>query len=342
MRYVISSTERATGPGNEMETKALLHLMCFDEDAGDIDGFAIDFFNDVTGMDAFSLRLWDTQSKKAKSGPADLGRELVTLFKNYVSDFGPFFEKKILFVGDVTPTVLRNQDMKEFCFSDITDRAKASIRKNLIEECKRKEYVDDLSVTDEHVDAFLDEVKFIIAEPGVIEYIKPLIKFSSRLIPCDDALRGIFNEIRNMQSSKKNASLEGLVIENPNEVVRFGRTIKRREIELLIIERLVNGNPLDKGLPKCFASIYCQIPPEERNARIEDCTLELSAQMFDKNCAIDFWNLLEAIVSLLETDANLEVPEVYQRIDHETLVSCTHLSTLSVQYFIAIIKDGLQ
>ena len=62
-----------------METKALLYLLCEDGANGNIIGFAIDFFNDVTGMDRNALRLYDIQSKGTDSGPSALGQELVTL-----------------------------------------------------------------------------------------------------------------------------------------------------------------------------------------------------------------------------------------------------------------------
>ena len=51
-----------------------------------------------------SDRLWDIQSKGASnSSPKSLGKELVTLYKNYISDFD--FESFILFVGGVSNTV---------------------------------------------------------------------------------------------------------------------------------------------------------------------------------------------------------------------------------------------
>lgn len=55
-------------------------------------------------MDAFSDKLWDIQSKGAKgNSPKAIGKELVTLFKNYMCDFD--FADYILFVGGVSNTV---------------------------------------------------------------------------------------------------------------------------------------------------------------------------------------------------------------------------------------------
>lgn len=86
MTYKITASERTSASASEMETKAMLYLFC-DDDEGKIHGFAIDFFNDVTGVDRNALHLYDIQSKGNDAGPADLGREMVTLFKNYVSEF---------------------------------------------------------------------------------------------------------------------------------------------------------------------------------------------------------------------------------------------------------------
>ena len=57
MIYVIRSSEQNASRGNDMETRALLHLLNFRNKHGDIEGFAIDFFNDVTGVDSMALHL---------------------------------------------------------------------------------------------------------------------------------------------------------------------------------------------------------------------------------------------------------------------------------------------
>ena len=78
MGYTIRSSEKTSSSASEMETKALLHLLCEDGADGNIIGFAIDFFNDVTGMDRNALRLYDIQSKGTDSGPSALGQSLGT------------------------------------------------------------------------------------------------------------------------------------------------------------------------------------------------------------------------------------------------------------------------
>lgn len=64
MSYIVKSSEKTRKSG--AETKALLYLMNLRKDSEEIYYFIVDFFNDLTGMDAFSDKLWDIQSKGAK------------------------------------------------------------------------------------------------------------------------------------------------------------------------------------------------------------------------------------------------------------------------------------
>lgn len=79
MPYIVKSTEKTRKSGAETETKALLYLMNFRNDSEEIYYFIVDFFNDLTGMDTYSDKLWDLQSKEAKgNSPKAIGKELVT------------------------------------------------------------------------------------------------------------------------------------------------------------------------------------------------------------------------------------------------------------------------
>ena len=90
MTYKVSSSEKLRKSGAEAETKALLYLMNFYPDSQDIHYFIVDFFNDLTGMNRTAKILWDLQSKGAKnSSPKSIGKELVTLFKNFISEINP-------------------------------------------------------------------------------------------------------------------------------------------------------------------------------------------------------------------------------------------------------------
>ncbi len=113
MSYIVKSSEKLRKSGAEAETKALLYLMNFRTDSNDIYYFVVDFFNDLTGMDSMATRLWDLQSKGAHNvGPKAIGRELITLFKNYMSEFS--FEAYILFVGSVSGTLRTDPSLTVF------------------------------------------------------------------------------------------------------------------------------------------------------------------------------------------------------------------------------------
>ena len=137
MTYKITASERTSASASEMETKAMLYLFC-DDDEGKIHGFAIDFFNDVTGVDRNALHLYDIQSKGNDAGPADLGREMVTLFKNYVSEFKDYFVERILFVRRIRRSVINNKDLTKFQYADMDESAQQKLRKSLINSCKEK------------------------------------------------------------------------------------------------------------------------------------------------------------------------------------------------------------
>lgn len=63
----------------------MLYLMSCRDDSHEIFSFPIDFFNDVTGVNSFTDKAWDVQSKGTKGTSAKaIGREMVTLFKNYI------------------------------------------------------------------------------------------------------------------------------------------------------------------------------------------------------------------------------------------------------------------
>ena len=172
MTYKITASERTSASASEMETKAMLYLFC-DDDEDKIHGFAIDFFNDVTGVDRNALHLYDIQSKGNDAGPADLGREMVTLFKNYVSEFKDYFVERILFVRRIRRSVINNKDLTKFQYADMDESAQQKLRKSLINSCKEKTYVPNNAVTDTNIDSFLNKVDIVVSKKNGSDYIRP-------------------------------------------------------------------------------------------------------------------------------------------------------------------------
>ena len=345
MGYTFISTEQGTASGNTAETCALLHLMCFSNERDEIELFAIDCFNDVTGMDGSCFTLHDVQSKAGKNtNPAKLGEELATLFENSVSDFSQFFVTLTLFVGGVSPSVLQDSSLAEFSFHDMKPAAQKSVRSKLVETCSnrhKKAFADKL--TDENIDDFLCRVRFVTAKANPTEYILSIARTTSALFHDERKLMRIFTEIRDKQSALKNRpGIAGESIDRPDQVMDYGRFLRVREIKLLVIERLLNREFYRDDVPDDFKEYMKTLPVEEVEKEIvEDCTNELFTQYFDKNDRNAFWTLFDEIVTILEADLNADIRDVYAKIGINTLRGCGHMTKRSHLYFIAIIKDGL-
>lgn len=342
MPYITSATERTTGPGNTNETKALFYFMGQDRDSVEIDYFIIDVFNDVSGSDNTANRLWDIQSKNQKSGPKQIGAGLVTLFKNYMSEFRHHFVRSILFLGDVTDTVCVDSSLSCFSFSNIKPAAQAKIKEALREELLSKQYIDNAWVTNENIDAFLSTIEIILGTGDKASFVRPLIEVASSSRITDARLEAIFNEVRRVQSDKKNIVSEGISFNFPHEAFKTGKVLSRREIERLVLGRIINKNPIASGIPRSFIPIYSDYPPESADEMLEDCQNAVALQLFDKNSKDSFWALFDNIVKIASADKSLDVQEIYQHVDFDLLASCVHLSPLAAQYFIAEIKDGLK
>ena len=277
MSYTVKSSEKLRKSGAETETKALLYLMNFRSDSDDIYYFVVDFFNDLTGMNNMATRLWDVQSKGNHNvGPKAIGRELVTLFKNYMSEFT--FETYILFVGSVSGALRKDPSLTVFGIENAKDTAVKLIKEGLVEEGNAKEYIDNSSLTDTNIDAFLKSVLFVIdddKEPR--EYVRAIIKQHPNIVPEDKVLDAIFNEIRDKQSSKKNISVvEGVVIETTDEALNYCRHLTNNEIRLMTLQRIISRDPLSQGIS--IIDSYFASEPQTAEALREEIKSELSVK----------------------------------------------------------------
>ena len=105
--YKITASEERNEKATEFETKSMLYLMNYYNKSNKIEYFVIDFFNDVSGVNNLATACFDVQSKGIKNiTPYSLGYYLVTLFKNYLSEFN--FEEFILFIEGVNEKTKKN------------------------------------------------------------------------------------------------------------------------------------------------------------------------------------------------------------------------------------------
>lgn len=342
MVYIVRSTESKRAKGADYETKALLYLMGGRDDSCEIYSFAIDFFNDVTGLNIHANKAWDIQSKGTVArGPKEVGKELVTLFKNYMSDLD--FDFLILFMAGVPDSFRINNALTTFGIDNINDRALKSVKEGLNEEASKKTYIDDEWITDENLDRFLNKVSFVIDDKTKAEYVKNIIKINSKFIPRDNVLDGLFSKIRDAQASKKNNdSVEGERVTHLRDVYTYDRTLKAKEIRLLVINTLVNRDVVGGGAPSFFLPCIKRYDFFKQKDVIEDCQLAISIALFDKANSDAFWDLLDVIIDTVVDNRNLDTLATYEIIENESVLNSTMLDVLSIQYLISVMKEALE
>ncbi|MEV3587296.1 hypothetical protein ABNE08_21180 [Paenibacillus larvae] len=341
MSYTIKSTEKTKAKGSEFETKALLYLMNFRKDSNEVHYFVIDFFNDLTGFDRYTNKAWDLQSKGAKDNhQSAIGKELVTLYKNYVSTFS--FEHYILFLGGVSEKILVDKTKKIFDISNFSDKAQTKIADSLLNECKSKSYIEDSKINLRVINEFLKHVLFVVDDKEKSEYVKTIIKVNPSILPSNTILEQIFNEIRDVQSSKKNNNnVEGITIHSRDEFLYYNRYLKVDEIRMMALSRIINYGLIEKGVPPSFIDIYTRFNEIERKDMLEDCKLNIYKTLFDKNNSKNFWNFFNDVYNILTQEPKIKIDDAYKLLNKDVLGELTFLDLLSVKYFLAIIKDGM-
>lgn len=284
MAFTVRSSERLRKSGAEGETKALLYLMNLRSDSDEIHYFVVDFFNDLTGMDRYAEKLWDVQSKAAKNNsPNAIGKELVTLFKNFVSDLE--FATFILFVGGVTSSFRIDDSLMSFGIENVKPSAKEKLIDGLIAEATDKTYIDNSVITEANISSFLSRVSFVIDDKTPSEYVREIIKDHPAIIPRDNELIAIFNEIRDKQSEKKNTCVEGVTIQTTDQVLSYCRHLTNSEIKLLALQRIISKNPVEISLPLSFVYLYNTWPPEHQKEMFDECKQSLCRALFNKKCS---------------------------------------------------------
>lgn len=341
VQYKIQSSEKTTSSGAEYETKALLYLMSFSEACSDVHYFVVDFFNDLTGVDRYSDKLWDLQSKGNKNNsPRQIGKELVTLLKNYLSEIE--FQTYILFMGGISNAVRIDNIKNVFSIDNISDTAIKKIKEGLIEESIEKKYIDENRINDKLINDFLSKVCFVVDDKSKCEYVKNIIEVNPTIMPNDIILEQIFNQIRDAQSSKKNnGNVEGIIIKSTDEFLYYNRHLNVNEIKMMVLSRLVNNDIMQKGIPPSFIEIYSKFPEINKKDKLEDCKLSIAKMLFDKNNADNFWAFFSDIYEVISQESNASIDILYRKLNRKILNRMSGLDTLSVKYFMSIVKEGM-
>lgn len=343
--YKITASEERNEKATEFETKSMLFMMNYYSNSSKVHWFVIDFFNDVTAINKLQDECYDIQSKGVKKiSPCQLGRYLVTLFKNFISDFN--FADFILFIESVSPELKKELGNKSsFKIFELSSKNVLSIKSGLKDEALKKTYIEDKTkITEENIELFLSKVTVEIDFHKKAEYIKDAVEMSSSVIVEDSYLNKIFKEIRDKQSSKKNNNCEGDLVSSIGCFYKYDKHIRKDEIEDLIINRICFKSALAnlKSVPIEFAKIIKGVDETIYEEIIEENQNDVFRLLNDKNNKKAFWDLFSEVVRIIKSNPNRNIEELYELVDKEKILKVNHLNGMSCKYFIALIEEGLK
>lgn len=341
--YTFENTERTNQIASEFETKSLLYLLSLRNDSNHIEVFIIDCFNDVTGSNNNINRLWDVQSKGVKSlNPKKVGISLATLYKNYISSIQ--FEYYILFIPKLKEGYLSNEQSKNFNFTNFLEKHKKKVKLGLYEESIRRGYIKAATPIDNTtIGLFLNLTSFVIADEEKENYTKNIIDFKNKEVKNKEFFIELFNEIRDMQSILKNECIEGITISNPQEILKYNKIIRKNDIEILTINRLIGIDIFNnRNVPISFLTEIKSLDEEEIRDIIQECNEQISRTFFNKNNKKFFWILLEKIVSVIRKYPKKNNHDIMNLIPKKVVNNIHTLDETSCLYLISLIKEGLR
>lgn len=343
MPYTIKSTEQTADSCATTETKAMLYLMNFHKDSDQIFYFVVDFFNDLTGIDKLGEQAWDIQAKANKEIPGkEVGRFLVTLYKNYQSDFESNFSHYILFVGSFASTILQNPSLESFDIANFTDKARESIYEGLLEACKAKTYIDKTKMSEEELKTFLSKVTFVPAHKGKAIYMRSIVRVKNSIIINDEYLNSIFDDIKKYQAGKKYSNKENITINIMREFEKHSRHLTSDEIKRLVLSRVLHRSEILRDIPPSFTCVLSDKPEHEKKQYFLDCKDEIFRMLCDKAQSAFYWDLFEEIHTVVTNNPDKTVIELYALLDKEKCKKTHHLTFPSVMLFIALVKEGIE
>lgn len=112
----------------------------------------------------------------------------------------------------------------------------------------------------------------------------------------------------------------------------------------MTLQRIISRDPLEKGVPVSFHPIYSAWSPEKQKEMLEECQRALCRALFNKNAADGFWFLFENIYNLIVNYPTETVQQLFVRIKAlpDCVSRCPDFEVISLKYFIAVVKDGIQ
>ena len=335
--YTFKNTEQNNYKASDLETKSMLYLIGMHKEKEQIETIVVDCFNDVTGINTVENNLWDIQSKNhSVMNPQKIGKSLFTLFDNFESSVN--FLEYILFIPKLKPTYLIDSTLNSYGSSNIVKKTLVRVENGLKAEFERV-HSKQPDVTS--LKKFMDLVIYVQDFKRVNSYIKQITKFKSNTIKSEEFYKSIFDEIRNVQASKKNSFIEGSSIKTISDVLLFNRHLHKKDIHTLIINRFVGGDLFAiNTVPIPFLEILNEYTDfQDQQDLIVECNSNICKSFFNKNDNKRFWRVTESIISELNSDSKQGIKNIYNQINGDKL-KLPFLDKESLLFLISTIKNG--
>ena len=335
--YTFKNTEQNNYKASDLETKSMLYLIGMHKEKEQIETIVVDCFNDVTGISTGQNNLWDIQSKNhSVMNPKKIGKSLFTLFDNFESSVN--FLEYILFIPKLEPTYLVDPSLNTYGSSNIINKTLTRVENGLKTEYER---VNKKQPNATLLKEFMDLVIYVQDYKRVNSYIKQITKFKSNTIKSEEFYKSIFDEIRNVQASKKNSFIEGKSIKTISDVLLFNRHLHKKDIHTLIINRFVGGDLFAiNTIPVPFLEILNEYSDvQDQKDLLVDCNSNICKSFFNKNDNKRFWRVTESIISELNRDSSQGIKAIYNQIKGDKL-KLPFLDKESLLFLISIIKNG--
>ncbi|MBI6121291.1 hypothetical protein [Salegentibacter maritimus] len=322
--YKFTNTEINNKKAHDYETKSLLYLIGRRKDSKEIEYVTFDCFNDVSGVNKNSDKIWDIQSKNEKSlNPKKIGKYLFTLFDNFISSLE--FKEFIFFSPPLNTNYKKDEKLNIYSVSNIESKTLERIRNGLKEEVKRVKGSKDIYSVEQT--EFLKKVIFVEDIGLENEYVKTITKFKNVDLKTDAFYKSVFQDLRDIQSAKKNTYIENSEIVEIREVLNFHRHLYAKDIELLIISRIIGCEIFNyQSIPIYFSPLLDGYDLEDRRDIIQDCNSNLSRAFYNKNCNRLFWNLCEEIIKCLEKHESRDIEELFESIFPDYKMKISYLT----------------
>lgn len=355
-KYTIYGSELTASRGNEYETKSLLYLVSMHNEKKKMQYYVVDVFNDVSGMSKDGKFIVDIQSKAHKSmSPKELGKRLVTLFKNYVSEFE--FNDYILVVSTLlSKKHLTNIDLnkKEYKLISLVNKEALIMCKNSLREEVQiygifKDMIDvyDDRKVEDMINSFVEHVHIFLADDPKYKYVKNIL--GNTEYDNNELFVDIFNEISKSQIFKKSYNnIENKIIHTPLDVLNFNRHLTYNQIQMLICKRIIDNDYIanNKAIPFEFV-INLTSKGINRN-QIEEiasnCKDEILICMFNRNNTEAFWEGFMNIFEKLKIINHDDLDDCYNYLDKNDFdkILLNNNNYYTKLYLLAMIIEGVE